>query len=180
MPDGTAVPYVGKMDGTYRGKKTPHLFETKFKGQFSSNLTDTLPLDTQVGAYTTALTSLEQQEPGAILYNMIRRPGQKRKQEETLDEYAKRIAEEAMKNEDHFFQRLEIALTRAEREEHAFRLTKLVEEFYAWWKVTTADARDLMWNGSRCDQYGGCTFLPVCSRGDRASFRIKEKVHPEL
>ncbi len=180
MPDGAVVPYVGKMDGTFSGKKQVHLFETKFKSQFSSNLSDTLPMDTQIGAYVTALKVIDKSDPGSITYNMIRRSKMEVKQGESLADLAMRMGAEAMKKPDHFFQRLEITLTREEKEEHAFRLQKLVEEFYAWWKVTTTETRDLMWNGARCDQYGGCRFLAVCSRGDRSAFRIKERVHPEL
>jgi hypothetical protein len=180
MPDGASVPYVGKMDRVFQGKKTPHLVETKFKAQVSKNISDTLPLDTQIGAYSTALTEMMGEEPGEIIYDICRRPGLKQGQDESLVEYAKRCGDEAMKDEDHYFTRLEIHLDRHEKETHKFRLQKLVEEFYAWWKTTTQKDRDLGWNGSRCDQYGGCHFLPVCSRGDEASFRLKKRHHPEL
>jgi hypothetical protein len=181
MPDGQTVLYVGKFDGVYKCGSNTRLFETKFKGFMPENLVDVLALDLQLCAYLTALEILGNKRPNHVLYNILRRPGERRKKTENLVDFVDRIRVNAIAESSKYFVRLECALTSQEVDRAHFKMQKLVEEFYHWWKTQDHSIIDPLWNSAQCDgKYGACHFLPCCSRDDYASHRIREKAHPEL
>lgn len=175
MGDGEVVPLIGTFDATYYTKSGDlWLFETKNKARWPDNIGTFLPLDLQVGIYLTALKTIYKKTPVGVRYNLLRRPGEKRKKEETLAEYSDRIAANVEKDPDHYFQRLEVELTDTERNEHVDRTTYLVEQFYEWWKETMLhpSTRDLMWNSGACEnKYGVCSMLDACANSDFSGYR---------
>lgn len=175
MADGEIVPLIGTFDATFL---TPGndlwLFETKNKARWPENIGTFLPLDLQVGIYLTALEKVYKKTPVGVRYNLLRRPGEKRKKEESMADFSDRIAANVQKDPDHYFQRLEIELTKSERDEHVTRTYYLVEQFYEWWKETMLhpNVRDLMWNSGACEnKYGVCSMLDACANSDFSGYR---------
>ncbi len=190
---GVTVLLVGKYDAVYEGKRgRPCLLETKNKSMWSESLADLLPLDLQLGTYLTALAATEKADPAMVTYNLVRRPGERRGKSETLEGLAKRVGENARRDPDHYFQRLEIELTSQEKARHKERVRELVSSFYAWWtlaarggadpsRAANAPFGDLRWNSSHCEnKYGVCTYLPICGREDYSGFFRRQVAHPEL
>lgn len=175
---------VGKRDGEFEDKrKQPWLFETKNKGQFSAKIGEVLPLDLQLGTYLTSLTIQKKIFPKFVRYNLVRRPQEKRKQTETLRDFAERIGANIAKDPNHYFQRFDMELGKQELEQHMLGLEMRVQEFYRWWEwsMERKGKMDLLWNGGACEnKYGTCHALPVCANGDRGNHEVRSKVHPEL
>ncbi len=181
MPDGKTVNLVGRFDGVFMKRKKQWLLETKNKQRWNERMMDYLPLDLQLGVYLTALAATTQEDPHGVCYNLVRRPAERRGKKESLVQFAKRIAENIVKDPNHYFQRLEIELTRAEKDEARIRTKMLVVSFYNWWKSCKLDQRDLMWNSGACDgKYGVCSNLQICAHGDRTSHYVRAHASPEL
>lgn len=193
-PTSTVViPLVGQFDGVFERRGRPCLLETKNKSQWSEQLPDLLPLDLQVGVYLTALAALEKKDPSVVIYNLIRRPNERRSKNETLAGLAARVAKNAREDPEHYFQRIEVELTSQEKHRHKERVVWLLTEFYRWWQQLTVndcfedDAKmrkpfgDLRWNSSHCEnKYGVCPYLRICGREDYSPFYTRALVHPEL
>ena len=179
------VPVRGKRDGEFikRTKRRERLwlFETKNFSQISSRLEDTLPIDTQVGTYITRLEAQKATTVAGVEYNIIRRPGLRRKVNESLREYCDRIEEDVTKRPDHYFSRYPIELTVEEKKFHAASIMHKVREFYAWWRESSHAEMDLGYNCASCDgKYGACQYLDACVSGDETGLTVRTCVHPEL
>lgn len=175
MDDGQTVPLIGTFDATYRTtNKTLWLFETKNKSRWSDSIQTFMPLDLQVGIYITALRCLYSASPAGVRYNILRRPGERRKKEESLDDFSTRIQGNVARDPEHYFYRFEVQFTEEEKEEHVRRTEALVQEFYNWWRETQdhPDTRDLLWNSSACDgKYGVCKMLEACANKDYSFYK---------
>lgn len=173
------VNLVGRIDGALRLKsKKLHLFESKTKGRIEEdNLLDTLAFDFQNNVYQYALRHKYKEQPEGVLYNIIRRPGQRLKMNENLDAFSKRILEEIQKQPDYYFVRFEVAVPRTELKRFEVELKDIVTEFVKWWKGEISTYR----NTSACMQkFGPCAFLPKCANGETGLYRTREFHFPEL
>lgn len=173
------VNLVGRIDGALRLKsKKLTLFESKTKGRIEEDsLLDTLAFDFQNNVYQYALRQKYKEQPEGVLYNIIRRPGQRLKKEESFDSFTKRIHEEIIKEPDYYFIRFEVAVPRTELKRFEVELKDVVTEFVKWWKGELPTYR----NTSACMQkYGPCAFLPKCANGETGLYRNREVHFPEL
>lgn len=170
MKDGSIVPLIGTFDGSYTKNKNLWLFETKNKSRWSQDLGTMLPLDLQVGIYVTALRQLYNKVPTGVRYNLLRRPGERRKQTESLKDFSDRILDNICRDPSHYFERIDITFEKSELDQHVNRTISLVEGFYEWWKIHKASGlfeKDLMWNSYHCEnKYGTCQFLGLCANGN--------------
>ncbi len=181
MRDGSIVHVVGRYDGVFLKRARQWLMETKNKQRWSDRMMDYLPLDLQLGVYLTALADTSGEDPHGVCYNLVRRPAERRGKKETLKAFASRIGENIAKDPNHYFQRLEIELSRQEKDEARARTYALVRSFYEWWKTVKLDERDLGWNSGACDgKYGVCSNLQICAHGDRSSHYVRKHASPEL
>lgn len=181
MPDGAMVAMVGKFDGVIREGKSVGVFETKNKSQWSAELLDLLPLDLQLSYYVAALHKQEKLKPTFCKYNLIRRPGERRKQGESLKDFTERIGDNIRNDPAHYFERYEEKLSPQDIERYVARAEALVTAFYEWWKSSKHETTDLCWNSAQCEnKYGTCNYLPICSKDDFDGHRIREVPSPEL
>src|ERR1044071_3917275 len=172
------VNLIGRIDGAYNERKELWLFESKTKGRIEEdNLTDALAFDFQNNVYQYALNKKYQKHPAGVLYNIIRRPGQRLKKEENLRDFSKRIEEEVKKDPAYYFLRFEIAIPQSELKRFEKELTDVLQEFLKWCKGELATYR----NTSACIQkFGPCRFLPKCANGEGGLYRMREVLFPEL
>jgi hypothetical protein len=179
------VVFTGQMDGGFEDKDGEHLFETKNKGDFNDKMMSALTLDLQLGAYLTALGKMRNSQPSHVLYNLIRRPQERKKVNESVQEFADRIADNMDKDPAHYFERYRVDLTKDEIEKQVFSTEFKIAAFYRWWESHswngTLNHLDPMWNGSACVRgYITCHFIPVCANGDRSGHEVRRHAHPEL
>lgn len=177
MPDGAVVLLTGTFDATFEHRKGIWLFETKNKARWSSKIGSLLPLDLQLGIYLTVMERLYKVRPAGVRYNLMRRPGERRGKTESIVDYSARIASNAAKDPAHYFERIEMELLLSEHQEHVARTTRLVQEFYLWWKNEDHAKRDLMWNSGSCEtKYGECHYLDLCANNDTSCYRRRPRV----
>jgi hypothetical protein len=169
---------VGRIDGAFNQKKELWLFESKTKGRIEEDsLIDTLAFDFQNNVYQYALRKKYNRTPDGVLYNIIRRPGQRVKKDESLKQFGERIGEEVQKDPSYYFIRFEVAIPRSELKRFESELTIVIQEFVSWWKGEIKTYR----NTSACMQkFGPCRFLPKCANNDTGMYRKREVLFPEL
>jgi PD-(D/E)XK nuclease superfamily len=178
--DHGIVPMIGKFDGVVRKGKKVGVFETKNKSQWSAELLDLLPLDLQLSYYTAACHH-KKMDPQFVLYNLIRRPGERRGVAESLKMFTERIASNIHKKPEHYFERYEEQLTAKDVAQYVARANALVRAFTDWFVTNPHTERDLLWNSFSCEnKYGVCNLLPICSKGDHEGHYIRENASPEL
>lgn len=172
------VPLVGRIDGAFMQRKELWLFESKTKGRIEEeSLTDSLAFDFQTNLYQYILGKKYNKVPTGVLYNIIRRPGQRLKQKESLKQFTSRILEEITAQPDHYFLRYEIISPSTESSRFQQELHDVLKEFIDWWEGKLPTYR----NTSSCIQrYGPCRFLPLCASGDKTMYRNREEMFPEL
>lgn len=162
---------AGKIDGLEKRGNKWFLVEIKTSGQLNKAYIDRLPLDTQVTTYVYALTRMGY-DIGGVVYRVIRKPTIKPRQNETNGEYRQRLIRDYQERQDFYFY-----------EEPLYRSKADLDEFEAeLWAITqdVLSAERLGWwykNTSRCAEYGGCEFLPLC-RGEAGAEIFYETVGP--
>lgn len=178
------IPLRGKRDAQIKMGGKAVLFETKNKGRISASLMDQLPLDLQLDTYLcTWKDSAGLPASLRVLYNILKRPGERRKNLEPLMEFGARIADNARKKPEEYFFRYEMTYTRQELEQKKERIHHLVGEFAGWVEGAGSglEEMDPGFNPSQCEgKYGTCEFLKACSSGSAVGLKQRSKAHPEL
>lgn len=174
-------PLVGKFDRVYEKNKKIVLTETKTKGQWSSNLMDWLPLDIQLGTYLTALKLKLLQNADEVSYDIIRRPQERQKVNESQKDFLARIAARVTKEPDHYFSRYVVEFLPADIALHYKRTKELVSQYAQFHSGLKKEKRCLDYNSAMCEgRYGTCPFLAVCSKADYNGLYIRSTPSPEL
>lgn len=178
LASGNQTILRGKLDGVYRAGKGLWLMEHKTKGQIREDfLIDQLGFELQCMWYLTVVREQYGETPKGINYNILRRPGLRRTQKETLSAFVGRCREDILARPEHYFQRFEVAVTEAEFDRWHEEFEVILAEFETW----AEDPR--LWtyrNSGACSIYGTCEFMPICSSGNRAGYEAKTSHFPEL
>lgn len=166
----------GKRDGVYRKGKKLWILETKTKGRVDeAGLMEQLLIDFQSQFYMLA-TQLELgEQPSGVDYNVVRRPGQRLKISEPLNEFAERIQVDIKGRPDYYFMRYEIFFAEEDLDRFNADLKIVLEEFRLWAAGNLPCYRNL----SSCVGRWNCTYLPMCSSGTTVGFR-KSGIFREL
>lgn len=158
----------GRIDGSlvYPGsKRSLALFETKTKSRFDpATITDMLTNDRQVMIYFTAMRH-DGRVPTDLLYNVIRRPGQRLTQKDgDLLGLAKRLEKEVRGDMPHYFQRFRMRVTKADLDAMEAQVAEHLRDFVLWWAGDVCHYK----NSDHCEnKYGRCEFLgKLCGNGD--------------
>jgi len=168
LPDGRTIRLRGKFDGSFRcHRQKLWLFETKTKSRIDEEgLQDCLPLDIQVMLYLLAQQIIYGEQPEGVLYNVIRRPGQRRRVKEPLVEFFRRVADDVNdpKRTDHYFLRWEMAITRHEIEDWVGRtLVPMLTEVCDWFE---GKAPHYMNEEALITKYGRSPLYDAVLKGD--------------
>jgi hypothetical protein len=165
-----AVNFKGKFDQGFDTPKGFWLMETKFKTRWSESISDFLQLDLQTCSYVAAAKMMGHDLKGCI-YNIIRKPQLKRKKAESRKDFIYRVDADIADRKDFYFERHKVEFGKAELEANLRRLTALITSYLDWYLTDHTD-RDLNFNSGACENmYGTCEYLPLCARGDTASFK---------
>lgn len=169
----------GKRDGVYRSKSGKlYQKESKTFTRYSEDiLFDKLSFDFQNLFYITA-TEIELGEPVAgVLYNMLRKPGQKQKKEEMYDEYIARIEKEIGKDPKHYYKRPEIFYSEERKALFRQELKMVLEDFHKW-----LDGESNTYKTERaCDRnWGSCEFLSACAAMNTVGYQQTRNPMSEL
>ena len=172
------IPILVKMDSAYWKtailKKTKKkvsrlwLFETKTSSRIDeANIVDLLPSSLQQNIYMLALHDVVGTKPKGATRNVIRRPGQRRGQKETLKDFGVRIEADIKKRPEHYFKRFSLLSDDYELELCRSDLQGVLVDFLKWFDGKSIHYR----NTNECDgKYGRCQYTEGCLMGNWGAF----------
>jgi hypothetical protein len=163
----------GKIDGIeVVGQKRGRVIEDKLVGQIQQPMIERLPLDAQATEYVDALihhgwqaevayrhTLFPQSKPKLIGTGKARR-------RETLLEYGMRLSDDVHERPEHYFDEQILAFPTDHLEDYRRGRWGIGKQILQ----ARSDAKQLGWQGaypmnpSRCWEYGGCEFIPLCTK----------------
>jgi len=167
---------AGRVDGLCTIGGQEFLVEYKTVSQLGPAQIGLLPMDGQVTAYMYALQRALGIRIAGAVYRFLRKPSIRRRQGETAEQFRERLVSDYLERPDWYF-----------REELVYRSQEDLDRFeQELWDLTQdmlhARRRGLYYrNTSRCYDYGGCEYLPLC-RGDHEAelFFVTEPPNSEL
>lgn len=178
MPDGRRsrkYKLAGVIDGiaTIDGKRW--IVEYKTAGKLDGGYFERLYVDGQITLYMYAARRLGF-EPVGVIYRVIRKPQLRRKQGESVMQFAARLTEDYKARPDFYFM-----------EEKLYRSSADLDKFERelWVQVDQAEKQrkkgEHMRHTCNCAVYGTCEYLPICSgqAGWEALYTTK-RAHEEL
>lgn len=168
----------GKIDGVYRDKKDKlWLIEHKTKSRINEDdLMLQLTMDSQNLFYILAAEIIFGEPVQGVLYNIIRKPGHKQTQKETLKEFCSRVGNIIDNEPDHFFLRFEIPYTKKDKREFNDELVeKLIDV-----KAVRVGSLGCYRNQGACLLPFKCKYLNLCATGKMNGYKIDKKLFSEL
>lgn len=167
----------GKFDGIVRINGKLWLFETKTKGRIEEdNIVDKLSLDLQVFLYFWAVQQKYKEYPVGVIYNIIRKPQQRRKTDEGIKEFASRVGIEVRKDPAHYFMRINGSVTAPEIKEWEKEFKEIMRQLINWY-----EGGFHFKNTTNCvGGFSACTFLALCGGGRQEFYRPRKKLFKEL
>lgn len=177
-PDTGGVSHTFDVQARIDGLVGDRLIEDKFVGRVDQVAEQHLALDRQVTLGTYLVWRSTGELIREVSYRFTKKPGIKRKQTESHDEYLERIvADYAERGEDFYLH--EFTLTRTEAD-----FERLEQELWAWAEqIRQARERGTFpRNTASCTQWGGagCEYLAACSRQPGWESQYVERPDSEL
>lgn len=148
------------------------IIEDKLVTQVPKDLGQHVRLDRQVSIEAYLVWRTTGVQVDTIKYRVTRKPAIRPRQNETHSEFLDRIREEYTTRPDHYLREVE-----ANRSLEDFEL--LEAELWEWADRVRRARRSGVFprNTSACHDYGGCRYLPLCSRepGAEHQFHVRPK-----
>lgn len=180
LPDGTVFQYRGKTDLIVRHKKTKKvkLVEHKTTSRLDAGYVSKLPLDNQIIGYVWAKNK-EKLGITEVVYNVVKKPGIRLKQNESLEQFRKRLVEEYLINTSNYFYRETLTFDPRDIDRFYEELTRFLGE------VDRCEKEQYYYqNTTQCTAMGVCPFMKLCLDGINDDtlglYRIKDRAHEEL
>lgn len=156
----------GYIDLVIRERSTNEVWivETKTRSRLHEDWITALPMDHQINGYVDELMSQPELVPTGVLYNVIRKPGIRPTQKESIPEFSRRLAVDIRARPDFYFVRSKVLVTDMGREEHRQIATVQSKDM----RDAYAGKRPLVRTDGACLKDGRtCEFLALCARGMR-------------
>lgn len=182
FPDGRVTHIRGRRDGVFLSQKgTEWVFDTKCRSVIiEDDLMDMLPFDLQQMLYTHVTEKQSGRMPAGVQMNIIRRPGQRRLQGESLPSLLARVHAEVSKPKrfDHYFIRHQMALSKGDLNDWRQKvLHPLMATVRMWWEGNLPHHMNDM---NLTTKYGRCAmFLPI-TKGDFSDCFRRPHIFAEL
>jgi hypothetical protein len=95
--------YWNRLDGKIITPTLPWILELKSTAQFDGDLLEKLNTDFQINSYWMVMLTREQQQIGGILYRYIKKPSIRQKQNETIDQFQRRLTLDYCERPENYF-----------------------------------------------------------------------------
>lgn len=180
----------GKIDALFKvstGRAV--IVEDKLVGTIQKAMIERLPLDAQISEYADAL--LDHGLESEVHYRHTLLPGTNPKlvgtkakgnrRRESLAEFGERLQADIEARPDHYFDEQRLLFTTEHLED--YRVGRWVIGQQIMWQRRQARSQMERWpmNPSRCWEYGGCEFIPLCTkRPDAIDLYERTLDNPEL
>lgn len=173
--------FVGVIDLIVMHRGSLWVVEHKTSSRIDKNYLDRLEMDYQISGMLWALRKLvdmgiirnadgTRPTVKGVVYNVIRKPGIRRRKDEQRDQFVKRLASLYTEQAPEYFHRQEFFRSEAKNQEFEamLRRTAGVQMFY-----DSFTPEELPRNTFACTAKGTCEFLPLCTRGpDRLTMML--------
>ena len=150
--------------------------EYKTASQIGKTYIDRLALDSQITTYIYGIQKQRHINVAGVIYRIIRKPSIKQTAKETLQQYQDRLINDYVTRPEFYFQ--EERLYRSQDD-----LKQFEQELWFFTQLLLKVEREGLYykNTSRCGEYGGCMYMPLCKQDPEASILYKtEEPNPEL
>lgn len=171
------VIYCGTEDGegVYEGKQS--LFEIKTASKVNQGYLDSLKLDKQINAYCWANRSGELYDPikkktlknkhyNKCVYCIFKKPQKRLKKNQTPDEFVEEIAQDCIDRPEMYYEWLQLSLVKPFVDsvgQSIERMAEILKDIYCRLsKKQLLDPNYWPEMESKCSDYSGCEFLPLC------------------
>tara|TARA_R110002020_G_scaffold115383_2_gene265299 strand:+ start:65 stop:1075 length:1011 start_codon:yes stop_codon:yes gene_type:complete len=136
LPSGKDMPLRGRWDAVYKENGKIWLMENKTKGQIDEEgILASLPFDLQTMLYVHTLQEHLGQKVEGVLYNVIRRPGLRRRKTEQIGEFIDRIQDDVVKRPQHYFMRWRVEFLSEDIKTWVSKsLNPILEQVMQWWE----------------------------------------------
>jgi len=181
-PFNDLITLRGKRDGIYAEPSgAKWLMEHKTKGMIPEEaLSMTISRDLQVMMYSLAYYLETGEHLRGVLYNIIRRPGLRKKAIESRTQFMQRVLEDIDSRPQHYFIRFPAPVSVTAIEAFRIKFEKEINRFIEW---TQEDEKfDIQHTHECTSMFGKCPFLQLCdSEGtDYSMLQVRKSHHPEL
>jgi len=165
--------YAGVMDGLC----DRYVWEHKSSSRVDASYMDRLDVDFQVSAMLEAASIRLKRLMRQMIYTILRKPTMKRRKNDTVADYLKRMEEDYAKRPEFYFFR-EI-ITRTEAEMDLWR--KEAWEIHKRILHTQSGGLPVRNTESCVGRFGRCAFLDLCCKAvTKDAYRVIDNPHPEL
>jgi hypothetical protein len=178
MPGGWT--YHGKTDLVVKDKKTKKikLIEHKTAGKLDAAYVAKLPLDNQIIGYAWA-KGKEGVKLDGVVYNVTKKPAIRQRQNESINEFYKRVEAEYTARPEEYFYRESLVFSSASIANFEVELKKFTGEI-----DRCHDEEFFYQNTSQCTAMGVCPFMKLCTDGvtpeNLMLYRVKGRPHEEI
>jgi hypothetical protein len=147
----------GYADGLVRTLRGWTLIEDKFVGQLTDLQIKKLPLDRQLALECYGIWRATGKPVTDVQYRFTRKPSIKQRKGETVDQFVERIATDYETRPDFYLREESFRRSSAD-------LVRVEAELWQWadQRRQAEKARIYPRNSSRCVEFGGCPFMPLC------------------
>lgn len=180
------VPYAGTIDLLFRHGNKLYVGEHKTKSQITPNILKYLIFDFQVNMYPVGAHSLFGEWPASTYYNIIRKPGIRLKQNETIQQYYARCEREYIERPDYYFHEEWVPLNKLQIDraiQDVYIYMQQILDKYINYGADVIDSAFWPRNDDACENWGGCPYFFLCRDGELPhllnNFKIKECRYPE-
>ena len=167
--------FAGKIDMIAETDGNKWLFEHKTTSNLENSYFNKLAIDPQVTGYL-YLATQKYPDICGVVYNVIRKPSIRQKQNETIEEFYQRMRQDYLERPEFYFQRREVVRNDKELSEFPEYVRNIAEEI-RW------NRGFFPRNTSQCNLYGSCTFRSLCieySPELASTYAKKTSLHEEL
>lgn len=172
--------YYGKTDLVVEERKTGKikLVEHKTAGKLDVAYVAKLPLDNQILGYAWGKSEQKIRLDG-VIYNVTKKPSIRQKQNESLNEFYRRIEMEYTSRPEEYFYREPLSFSTKDIKRFSEELKKFMEE------IDRCHEEDFFYqNTGHCTALGVCPFMKLCTDGATKEnlmlYRVKGRAHEEI
>lgn len=162
----------GRMDGVHRSHDDKFLIiENKLKGRWGAAEIKALDMDEQITSYVYNLCKMEGCGPEdvEVRYEVAKKPGLRKRQGDTDLMFRHRVAQD-IKSRPEFYHSVNMtSRTQAQLDEFESRFKSIARQV-----DTEMQLEEWVQSPHSCSDFGGCTFLPICTKNDISNFKFKE------
>lgn len=168
----------GKRDGIFLEGKKKWVIDHKFYGQIDEGkLLTSLDLDFQTRFYYTAWKQESGKYPDGILYNVVRKPGNKPGANESFPEFETRIRKAMQQKPEYYFHRFRITITPESIKRFEAGLSQKLEDFQ---EFLNKDRKHIHCNEFSCDKPYPCQYQYACTTWKLGGYQQRKELFPEL